>query len=129
METIKVINGTRSPMIEQLDLDQHGKAVPTNADDKTWRVAFDLFKETVDDVTFASGGHRNDDAVNGCIALHVMGYDCYSWFENYCASQKDSKFYRDDLDKFMEHVERVAPYVETWGPSGNESAALGYSIG
>ena len=129
-EKLKVSNGTRHVEYEEFDLDRYGKAVPTDADDFTWRKAFRLLEATMDDPTFADDGHRNNDAVNGCIALHVMGYEAEAWFENWCAEQRLSKtkWFEEDLDKFMEQVERVAPYLMKWGPRTEESQALTFII-
>lgn len=125
---ITVRCGTRNPEIVKVNLDDYGKSVPTDADDKTYETALDLLIETMNDETFADGGHRNDDAVNACIALHVMGYDACAWLENWCAAQPNKRFFRSDLDKFMGHVDRIAPYLSTWGPSGHESEALKKAI-
>lgn len=129
-EKLKVSNGTRKVMFEEIDLDEYDTPVPTNADDINWRKAFRLLEATMDDVTFADDGHRNDDAVNACIALHIMGYNAETWFNNWCDEQFSNidRWYQDDLSKFMEHVERVAPYLSSWGPVGNETNAFRFAL-
>lgn len=126
----EVTCGTRRPDTFWVDLDAYGKYVPTNADAEIHSRAFNLLVSTMNDVSFADDGHRNNDAVNGCIALHVMGYDAASWFYNFCKEQSENlpRWFPSDLDNFMEHVERVAPYLSSWGPSGKESLALNYII-
>lgn len=129
MTEIVVRCGTRYPEMFTVDLNEYGEAKPTDADDATWYRALNLLIATMNDLTFADNGHRNDDAVNACIALHVMGYDALAWFDNWREAQSDKRFWRADLDKFMEHVVRVSKYLSKWGPKGNESNALNFAIG
>lgn len=130
MTEIEVRCGTRYPETFTIDLNKYDEARPTDADDATWYRALNLLISTMNDPTFADDGCRNNDAVNGCIALYVMGYDAETWFENFCAEQGviERRWYQHDLDKFMEHVERVAPYLRSWGPRDHESEALQYII-
>ena len=113
-----------------IDLDDYGTRANLNIDPRDEDAAFELLRVTMDDVSFADDGCRNEDAVNGCIALHVLGYDAEAWFENFCAEQGTNRtqWFQSDLDKFMEHVERIAKYLYRWGPKGEEAKALGYSI-
>lgn len=122
--------GTRTPEAFDINLDSYGRAVKTDAEGNVWLNALELLRDTMNDDTFADDGHRNDDAVNACIALHVMGYDAESWLERFCAEQgaNHERWFQSDLDKFMEHVERVAPYLNDWGPAGHESQALKYAL-
>ena len=76
---------------------------------------------------FAAAGNRNNQAVNTCIALHVLGYNPIIWFKNFFKEEKD-RFYSNDIESFMEHVGRVCDYLDTWGPVGNEGDALQYCI-
>lgn len=120
--------GTRTPEAFDIKLSDYGEAFKTDAEGNVWLSALELLRNTMNDDTFADDGHRNDDAVNACIALHVMGYDAWMWLENWCAAQPDKRFFRSDLDKFMEHVDRIVPYLSKWGPKGNESEALRYAL-
>ena len=129
MIEMTVYCGTRTPIEFKIDVDSYAEAVPTNVDKAAWRKAVDLLKCTMFDDTFADDGCRNEDAVDSCIALHVLGFDPEIWFENFFnANNKDGKFFETDISKFMEHVERVNHYVSKWGPEGNEGAALDYAI-
>lgn len=129
MIEMTVYCGTCTPTEFKIDIDSYAEAVPTNVDKTAWRKAIDLLKCTMFDDTFADDGCRNEDAVNACIALHVLGFDPEVWFENFFdANNQDKKFFETDISKFMEHVERVNHYVGKWGPVGNESAALDYAI-
>lgn len=126
----EVTCGSRRPETFWVDLDAYGNLAPTNANEEISIRAFNLLVITMNDVSFADDGHRNNDAVNCCIALHVMGYDAESWLEGFCKEQStnEQRWFLSDLDKFMEHVYRVAPYLSSWGPSGKESLALNYVI-
>jgi hypothetical protein len=99
--------------------------------------AYNLLYKTMNDETFIDDGHRNDDAVNCCIALHVLGYDPCEWFDNFFEDHDiNVKFFGCDIEKFMDHVHRVCGYgpayftnyLFRWGPVGDEGAALGYAI-
>lgn len=92
--------------------------------------AYGLLFDTMNDNTFAGDGCRNEDAVNGCIALHVLGYDAQEWFYNFCKEQKKhpEQWFPSDLDRFMMHVNRVAPYLEKWGPDNHREQAFKYAI-
>jgi hypothetical protein len=115
----------------EIDLDSYVKPKPTDASLDELDKAYDLLKKTMGNSTFANDGNRNNSAVNGCIALHVMGYDAVAWFNAFCEDQKINhlkRWYLVDLDLFMEHVERVGKYLSKWGPEGNEGAALNYTV-
>ena len=120
--------GTRLPMYEKINLDDYNTRVPTHVAVKDEERAIKILTQRLNDAKFADDGNRNDNAVNCCIALHVLGYDACAWFETWCEAQPIDKFFKSDLDLFMEHVERVAPYLEGWGPRGNEALAFGYLV-
>ncbi len=99
--------------------------------------AYDLLHKTMNDETFIDDHCRNDDAVNCCIALHVLGYDPVKWFDNFFDDQSiHDMFFGCDINKFMDHVHRICGYgaeYDTnyplrWGPAGDEGAALGYVL-
>lgn len=126
---MKVYCGTNRPVDFEIDIEDYGSLVPTDADAVIRDKAITLLQSTMFDDTFADDGCRNDDAVNACIALHVLGFDPEVWFENFFAvNNKDGKFFETDINKFMEHVERVNHYVGIWGPVGSESDALAFAL-
>lgn len=126
---MKVYCGTCMPVHFEIDINDYGTPIPTDATQEIWDKAITLLQSTMFDDTFADDGCRNDDAVNACIALHVLGFDPEVWFENFFdANNKDGKFFQTDVNKFMEHVERVNHYVGTWGPAGAESDALAFAL-
>ena len=59
-----------------------------------------------------------------------MGYDAFEWLKAFCAEQEavDGRWFSSDLTKFMEHVERVVPYLEKWGPKGQVALALCFAL-
>jgi len=122
--------GTRSVAKFEIDLDDYGIKVETNVSPMERKKAFDLLHRTMDDHTFANDGHRNDDAVNGCIALYVLGYDAREWFSNFCTEQCEhtERWFDIDLMRFMRHVKRVVKYLSKWGPENDRGAALGYAL-
>ena len=129
METKFIITcGTRVPEKFEVDLDEFGTRHEVASTDEEKEKAFDLLVETMDTITFAMDGHRNDDAVNAMIALHVLGYIAHDWLERFCEEQHLARFRIADLKKFMEHVDRVDQYVRYWGPDGDEGNALLYAL-
>ena len=121
--------GTKVPEKFEIDLDRYDNRYGSVSPEDHKR-AYDLLRKTMNDWSFAEDGNRNTCAVNGCIALFVLGYDPETWFENFCDEQEDKthRWFASDLWKFMEHVKRVNPYVYKWGPAGNEARALDFAI-
>lgn len=129
METKFIITcGTYSPQKFEVDLDEFGVRHKVASTDEQKKEAFNLLVKTMDDITFASSGHRNDDAVNTVIALHVLGYVAHDWLESFCDEQPLERWWVTDLQKFMDHVDRVDRYVRDWGPDGDEGNALLYAL-
>lgn len=123
--------GTYNAAYIEIDTDLYGTVKPTGADDDEREHAMKLLMKTMDDETFADDHERNEDAVNGCIALHVLGYDALAWFENFVEDMKANHsklWFLSDLDKFIEHVQRVSAYLDKWGPDGKEGRALDFAI-
>lgn len=120
--------GTYEPQKFEVDLDEFGVRHEVASTDEQKKEAFDLLVKTMNDITFASDGHRNDDAVNTMIALHVLGYNAHDWLEEFCEEQSPEQFRIIDLKKFMEHVDRVDTYIRDWGPDGDEGNALLYAL-
>ena len=127
---MEVFCGTKKAEAFEIDLDSYDRFISSEATDEQMSEAFQLLRDTMSDSSFADDGNRNNSAVNACIALHVMGYDAYAWLENFCAEQGKihNRWFQSDLDKFMEHVDRVTPYLSGWGPQGDEGNALKYAI-
>ena len=103
------------------DFYRTGASVDTQ--EKCWKILTNLLADPM----FASDGRRNNDAVNACIALHVLGYDAKDAIEHIMEEWTDNEF---RIKRFMEHVERVYPYLEFWGRSstGHEYEALEYLV-
>lgn len=87
--------------------------------------AEEMLADLVGDPNFMSAGRRNDDAVNLCIALHIIGHDPLDWFERYAQS---IGMEIGLMLKALEHIARVVPYLSKWGPKGDEGRALDYKI-
>lgn len=123
--------GTKITGRKLIMLDEYGDRLrKSNLSIEDEKEALDLLEYVLTEGKwFANDGHRNNFAVDSCIALHVLGYDPEEWFANLFA-EPDIKymFYQADIDEFMEHVERVAPYLGTWGPPGKEYRALDFKI-
>lgn len=126
-DKIKITCGTRKMCEMAFDISDYGQCQITNIDEGQKNAAIKLLKETMDTETFISSGHRNDDAVNACIALYVLGYDPDSWLGSFFYVNSE-KFCEGDVKLFMDHVERVIPYLSEWGPKGTEGNALYYRI-
>lgn len=124
---IDVYCGTRNLRHASIDLGDYAPSTKTGASNEEIEDALGLLKATMHDPSFIDDGCRNEDAVNGCIALHVLGYDPVVWFDNFF-DDPQFDFFDSDIQKFEEHVERVAPYCPAWGPKGEEGRALVYSI-
>lgn len=137
MDLMRVEFGTKAYGKIIFDLDEYGTKVETGADLDEKNRAYDLLRETMNDRTFIDNGYRNNDAVNSCIALHVLGYDPCEWFDDFFDDvNNSSKFYGYDIEMFMDHVHRICGYgreydknyLLSWGPKGSEGNALGYAI-
>ena len=122
--------GTRFPSILKFDTDDFVEASINGASVEERQVAYELLHDTMNDITFIDDGCRNEDAVNSCIALHVLGYNPIEWFKEFFKQHnKDYKFSSIDVWKFEEHVNRVCKYIHRWGPTGYEGRALHFVIG
>ena len=134
MTKIMIECGTKQAVKFEIDIDNYGLKEARTITPEEEQRALALLQVTMDDYTFADDGYRNEDAVNSCIALHVLGFDPAEWFENFFDQENgdqkysDKKFFGSDVEKFMEHVERVCKYLLRWGPDGSEGNALKYSI-
>lgn len=87
--------------------------------------AVDLLQKLDTDPKFMTAGRRNDDAVDLCCACRVLRMDPeIHWRALVNANNRTDQ----DLMAGLEHIKRVKPYAEGWGPEGNEGNALKYTI-
>lgn len=136
MALMEVEFGTKEYGKVLFEVDDYDIAITVGSSNGEKIRAYNILRVTMNDPTFIGDGHRNDDAVNSCIALHVLGFDPIAWFKNFFDdSSIESLFYHCDIVEFMDHVNRIcgaaAPYqnyLYRWGPAGDEGAALGYVI-
>ena len=90
--------------------------------------AMDIANSLINDPNFMKAGQRNDNAVNLCIVCRVLGWDePDKWFLKF-AEQHRNQFTPDEIYKALDHIKRVMPYAEAWGPEGNEGEALKYTL-
>lgn len=137
MAIMEVEFGTKNKGKVLFEVDDYGVNLKVGSSPEEFKRAYDLLRETMNDETFIDDGYRNDDAVNSCIALHVLGHDPVEWFGNFFddAMIKD-RFFDSDIYKFKNHVNRICGndylydtnYLHRWGPIGDEGAALGYVL-
>lgn len=90
--------------------------------------AFCMANDLWMDPLLGSKGRRNKDAVNLCIALHVLGIDDVCEWANVA---RDMRVHRhayttsiDSWSEFEEHVQRVSEYLCAWGPDNDMGRAL-----
>lgn len=95
---------------EPIDTDEYCERVCD--EEANVRYAKELLEIELKDQAFGKPGHRNNAAVNCCIALYVLGYDPEEWFSNFI----DEHAIAMAINKydFMEHVERITPYLKDW---------------
>ena len=98
----------------------------TTATEKEVMEAVRLLDQLWMDKDLGKPGRRNDDAVNLCIALHVLGcLDTLAWID----LMKDKHvIHWLDMAKFYSHILRVEPYTLKWGPEDHMGLALDYTI-
>ena len=85
--------------------------------------AIGILNAVTNDSQFMHAGHRNNQAVNFCIALHVLGHDPKKALADW--RWQDSA---NDHFLFGQHVNRVCDYLDSWGPEGKEDLALDYIL-
>ena len=98
----------------------------SSADDDDMAWAFDIVKNWMVDRSFGTSGHRNDGTVNVSIALWVLGYDPYEWWDRYFGLRKLDWY--DEME-WQKHVDRITYddcWPRIWGPDGHEGEALMY---
>lgn len=89
------------------------------------RKALDIIEDLCRDPDLGTSGRRNNDAVNLCIAAHVIGFDAIEWIEEMCIHHCIDVA---DLAEFRDHFERVYEYLGAWGPAGDRGRALDKTI-
>lgn len=127
-KTIEVECGTELLKDVSFKVSDYGKFDETRASEAAQNLALTLIETTMDDPDFADDGYRNNGAVNLSIGLHVLG--CKSpeqWLREFF-EEHGEQFHTMDIDLMIEHMQRVGDYLWTWGPSGDEGAALKYML-
>jgi hypothetical protein len=109
--------------LESLSMDCEFKGTSANSAEQS--EAFNILQDLMADAEFGNEGRRNNDAVNFSIALHVLGYDPQEWFENL---NDTVDFTPEDYFGMREHLQRIADYLEAWGPAEDKGAALKKAI-
>lgn len=116
---VGVINDDLDVIEQPLSMDLKPKG--TSASDSQINMALGMIAAMCKDPRLGQTGRRNDDAVDLCIAVHVLGYDAEEWIPEMLANHRIDPF---DYTEFLGHVERVTEYLDSWGPVGNEGDAL-----
>lgn len=98
----------------------------TSADDDEIKEAFKILDDLWMDKNLGAPGRRNDDAVNMCIALHVLG--CCKGDKWFALMGDFHQISAHDHRMFGDHWMRVQDYVSKWGPDGNQGQALEYIV-
>jgi len=89
-----------------------------------WNTSLKSFAELaglLGDPRFGNAGQRNDDGVNICIALWCQGYKHYQ-IKQIVNALADPLCRPDNNKRMLEVVDRVLPYLESWGECGLEDA-------
>lgn len=84
-----------------------------------------LINDVLGNKMFATPGRRNNDAVNICIVLYALGFSddvlaedsIEKWIEDHLINQRHMQ--AGQISAFMDHVDRVIPYVKGWCDSGH----------
>ncbi len=88
--------------------------------------AADILDKLLDDPKLGQSGRRNDDAVDISIALWVLGIDSpSSWLEHTVYEQT---MVTSTWSEWLDHLERVEGYLESWGPKDKRDEALRYLV-
>lgn len=97
----------------------------TNASGAQLDRAFKMLCNYTADPKLGKAGRRNNDAVNLCIAVHVLGFDAEEWIGNLVSEHRIAA---DDMMEFADHVTRVCEYLDIWGPDSDLGRALEKTI-
>jgi len=91
--------------------------------------AIEMLDKLLDDRALGSDGRRNDDAVNLCIALHVLGVSTpFRWCQHVIKYHKVMVSSISKWMAFAEHIIRVEKYLDSWGPADNMGRAMMFVI-
>ena len=116
--------GTKHHAVQDIDVDKYAtRSTKENVSIVDVGKALYILQSVLEDSTFAFPGNRNNPAVNASIALHVLGYNPVEWFKGFFDASGDDFHYRD-VSAFLDHVYRVAGYIEDWGPDDDPTAAF-----
>ena len=116
--------GTKYHEVRDIDVDEYvTRSARENVSIVDVGKALYILQSVLEDSTFALPGNRNNPAVNASIALHVLGYNPVEWFKGFFDRNDDYFRYRD-VEMFLDHVYRVAGYIEDWGPDDDPTAAF-----
>ena len=97
----------------------------TSADEAEINTALAELSDLWMDEKLGVSGRRNDDAVNLCICLHVLGCtDVKQWYDE--AYDKHANLGINN--EFEDHIERVQDYLCKWGPDDDMGRALNFRI-
>lgn len=111
----------------EFDLGCHECWGPTTADVAEINTALAELDHLWMDEKLGTDGRRNDDAVNLCICLHVLGCaDVGQWYTH--AYDAHATLGNDPYDEFEDHILRVQDYLCKWGPDDDMGRALDYMI-
>lgn len=125
---IKVRCGTKTECDIDIDVADYAPLLSAGVSQEDKLNALDILKNEMDTPRFAARGYRNNQAVNCSIALHVLGYNPETWFEEFF-TEFASIFQPLDVSAFKEHLDRIYPYLDVWGPAGSEEYAFAYTLG
>lgn len=99
--------------------------VECDQDEIDWAIA--TLNDALSRPYFTHAGTRNDSAVDTSIALHALGCEnVIKWFDEFFSN--NPWFEWRNVYEFRKHLQRVEPYLEDWGGSGNEGGATSFSI-
>lgn len=92
--------------------------------------ALHILDKNINNTWWATDGCRNNAAVNILCSLWALGCDDpRGWIKAVCMTAiADGSFSSYQIDDFMEHVDRILPYLEGWGTCG-DSDVLTYCLG
>lgn len=119
-----------------LDMDGLVKFGDIDMEDADAKRAVRIIMSICSDGKAFGAGRRNHDAVDIMCALHALGVsddDIVEWIDEFLDRTSDFKghygeSYRNRRDCTLEHVNRILPYLEDWGPEGREKEAMNYTI-
>lgn len=126
------IEFTRERQRHILDVRDYGNwkdEASLGGDDNDRQWALDILSDIFSAGYFTTSGTRNDNAVDACCALHLLGCkDPDVWFYGFFKDFGELGFKATAINIFLDHVLRVIPYLDEWGPEGYEMLVENYTI-